>query len=144
MTLEELFVLWDTDSRVDNTELGNELTRGPQLHQRWYVHFSRERILLRKMESDLRRLRLRKTEFFLHGHDEETRALEWRLPPQGRVLKGDVQNYVDTDPDVVEAALEVGIQQEKVQFLESVLKTLKDRTFALNGAVRWAQFTAGG
>jgi hypothetical protein len=129
---------------VDNTELGNELTRGPKLHQKWYVFFAQERIQLRKMESDFRRLRLRKQEFYLNGHDEETRALKWQMPPQGRVLKGEVQQYVDTDPDVVEVALEVGVQQEKVQFLESVLKTLKDRTFALNGAVKWAAFTAGG
>lgn len=146
MKLEDYLEIWEKDSDIDRTELGAESLRAPKLHQKYYVFFSQERKKLREMEVNLKRLRLRKHEFYLHGHDEITRRLGWQLPPAGKVtLKSDVEKYVDTDEHVVAAAMEVGTQQETVNFLESCLRSpIAFWNKTIENAINWSRFTAGG
>ena len=50
MTLEEIQSLWSKDSEVDRTALGEEASKIPQLHSKYFKIFSTERLKLRHME----------------------------------------------------------------------------------------------
>lgn len=143
LSLEDLISQFETDSAIDKTEIGEAALISGKLHARWYRHYAREKKTLRNFESAFKKLRLRKQEFYLQGHDDLSRSLGWKLPPQGKVLKGEVAGYVDADDDVVNAAVEVGLQQEKVQFLESTLKWIANRNFSITNYIAWVRFTSG-
>ena len=92
----------------------------------------------------MKRLKLDKYEFFTQGPSEETRDKGWRLPPKGMILKGDIPMYMDADQDIIDLNLKIGTQQEKVEFLESVIKTIINRNFVIKNAIEWNRFTMGG
>ena len=144
MEIEEIMELWNTDTNVDRTELGDESLKIPKLHSKYYNILIKERLTLRKYLEDMKKLKLDKYEFFTQGPNEETKDKGWRLPPKGMILKGDIPMYMDADQDVIDLTLKIGLQQEKVDLLESIIKTIINRNFVIKNAIEWNRFTMGG
>jgi hypothetical protein len=90
----------------------------------------------------MKQLKLSKYEFYTMGPNEET-PKEWRLPPRGMVLKADIPTYMDADKDIIDLSLKIGLQQEKVELLESIIKSLTNRGFQIKAAIDWFKFTMG-
>lgn len=143
MKLEDLLREWENDSKIDKTELGEESLKTPQLHHKYYKYLLTERSEVRKMKTDLAQLRLELEEFFLQGPSKETQARGWKLPAQGRILRQDIPRYVDTHPDHVDIALMIGLQNEKIDLIDSVLKCLANRRWDVRNAIDWAKMMLG-
>lgn len=143
MKIEDIFTEWEVDSRIDRTELGNEALKIPQLHHKYFKIFTHERLVLRKYEAELKQLKLAKHEFFTMGPTEETHAKGWKLPPQGKILRSDVNNYIEADQEIVNLSLKIGIQQEKIELLESIIKSLTNRGFNIKAAIDFERFKVG-
>ncbi len=144
MNFESLFSEWEKDAEIDKTDLANEALKIPKLHHKYYKLLVTEKSRLKKLESDYKKLRLEKTEFFTQGHDDETRTKGWKLPAKGIIIKSDIPMYLDADSDLIELSLQIGIQLEKVEFLESIIKTLNNRGYIIKTAVDFIRFTMGG
>lgn len=144
MNFEKIFEEWKIDSEIDRTELGDESLKIPKLHHKYYTMLVSEKMQLRKLEADMKVLRLEKHEFYSQGHTKETKDKGWELPARGMILKADIPMYLDADKDVVDLSLKIGVQQEKVEFLESILKTIHTRNFIIKNAIEFARFTMGG
>lgn len=144
MNFESLFSEWEKDADIDKTDLANEALKIPKLHHKYYRLLVTEKSRLKKLESEYKKLRLEKTEFFTQGHDDETRTKGWKLPAKGIIIKSDIPMYLDADQDLIDVSLQIGIQQEKVEFLESIIKTLNNRGYIIKTAVDFIRFTMGG
>lgn len=144
MNFESLFSEWEKDAEIDKTDLANEALKIPKLHHKYYRLLVTEKSRLKKLESEYKKLRLEKTEFFTQGHDDETRSKGWKLPAKGIIIKSDIPMYLDADQDLIDVSLQIGIQQEKVEFLESIIKTLNNRGYIIKTAVEFIRFTMGG
>lgn len=142
MNVDDILSLWESDSRIDQTELGRESLRISELHCKYYKIFVGERLLKRKLDSDFKELKLAKHEFYLHGPSPETQAKGW-APTQARVLRQDTPTYLDGDPHLVELSLKVGYQQEKIDLLESIIKMISNRNFVVKNAIDFLKFTNG-
>jgi hypothetical protein len=114
MKLEEIFGQWKEDSVIDKTELGDESLNIPKLHHKYYQILVSERLLLKSHESDMKKLKLDKYEFFTQGPDEESQQKGWKLPAKGLILKADIPMYMDADEDIIKLSLNIGVQQEKI------------------------------
>lgn len=143
MKLDDIYQEWEKDSEINRNELGDEALRIPKLHHKYFKIFSHERLTLRKLELDLKQLKLEKFEFFTQGPTPEQHERGWKLPPQGKILKSEANNYVDTDNEVVQLSLRIGMQLEKIELLESVIKTLTNRGFNIKSAIEWEKFKVG-
>ncbi len=143
MKLEDIRNMWSLDAKIDNTELSHEALRIPSLHSKYYGIYTEERLRLRKYETDMKKLRLEKFEFFTQGPTKETQERGWVLPPIGRVIKSEVNNYIDADDDIIELTLRIGIQQEKTDLLESIIRTLNNRGFLIKNAIDFEKFKTG-
>lgn len=143
MKLEDIYTEWEKDATIDRTELGDEVLRIPKLHHKYFKIFTNERLILRKYEAELKQLKLAKHEFLTMGPTEETHAKGWRLPPQGKILRSDVNNYIEADAEVINLTLKIGIQQEKLELLESIIKSLTNRGFNIKSAIDWEKFKVG-
>lgn len=144
MTFEELFEEWKKDSEIDQTDLGNESLKIPKLHHKYYMYLVAERAKLRKLESDYKMLKLAKHEFYSQGHTEETKKLGWELPPKGLILKADIPMYMEADKQLIEHSLKIGMQSEKVEFIESIIKTIQIRNFIIKNAIDYMRYLSGG
>ena len=143
MKFEDLFNEWEKDSSIDKTELADEALRIPKLHHKYYTLLSKERAALKKLELDMKQLKLDKHEFYTLGPTEETKQKGWKLPPRGVILKQDLNIYMDADPDMIEMSLRIGVLQEKVEFLTSILDSLKTRGYLLKTALDFQKFVMG-
>ena len=144
MKLEEIFEQWKIDSNIDKTELGDEALKIPKLHHKYYQILINERLFLKSHESEMKRLKLDKYEFFSQGPNEETKAKSWKLPAKGLILKADIPMYMDADEEIIKLSLKIGIQQEKIELLESIIKTLMNRSYSIKAAIDWQKFINGG
>lgn len=143
MKLDQIFELWEDDVKINRSELGDEALKIPKLHHKYYKIFANERLVLKKYEAELKQLRLEKHEFFVLGPTEESHAKGWKLPPVGKVLRSDVSTYIDADQDIINLSLKIGMQHEKIDFLESIIKTLHNRNFNIRAAIDWEKFKVG-
>jgi len=144
MNIEQIVELWAIDSNIDKTELGEESLKIPKLHQKYYQILIQERLLLKKYEAFMKELKLQKYEFYKDGHNEETRNKGWVLPAKGMILKSDIPLYLDADKDIINLSLKIGLQQEKLEFLESIIRTIMNRGYIIKNGIDWARFTMGG
>ena len=99
--------------------------------------------MLRKYEAELKKLKLSKHEFLTLGPTEETHAKGWVLPPQGKILRSDVNNYIEADDEVINLTLKIGVQQEKTELLESIIRSLTNRGFNIKAAIEFEKFKVG-
>lgn len=143
MKIDDIFELWNTDSKIDRTELGDESLKIPQLHHKYFKIYSNERLILRKLEADMKQLKLTKYEFYTQGPTKETQEKGWELPPSGRILKSDASSYIDADQDIVNLSLKIGMQQEKIDLLDSIIRTLNNRGYNIKSAIDWEKFKVG-
>lgn len=144
MKFEEIFAAWEKDSAIDRTELAEESLKIPKLHHKYYTIYVAEKANLRKLEAEMKKLRLDKYEFFTQGPTEETKSKGWRMPARGMILKADIPMYMDGDQDIIDLSLKIGMQQEKVEFLESIIKTFQTRGYIIKNAIDFTKFTMGG
>jgi hypothetical protein len=143
MTLDDIMEEWKKDCNLDRTELGEESLKIPKLHHKYYQMFSRERLLLKKYESEMKRLKLDKYEFYTMGPSDESREKGWTIPARGMILKSDVTMYMEADPDIIETNLKICYQQEKTEVLESIIKSFVGRGFNIKAAIEFEKFKMG-
>jgi hypothetical protein len=143
MLLEQINALWETDSKIDVTEAGQAAVDIAKLHHKYFKILSNERLLLRRYEADMKKLKLEKYEFYTQGPNEETQSKGWKLPAKGLILKADIPMYIDADDDIINLSLKIGLQQEKVEVLDSILRSIMNRSYHINAFIEWEKFKNG-
>ena len=143
MKIDEILDLWKIDAQIDKTEISDEALEIAKLHHKYFQILVKERLQLKKQESDMKKLKLEKYEFFTQGPNEETQEKGWKLPAKGLILKSDIPMYMEADSDIVDLSLRIGLQQEKVTLLESIISMISYRNNTLKVAVEWQKFVNG-
>jgi hypothetical protein len=144
MKLETIYAFWAEDSKIDRMDLGEESLKISSLHQKYSQIYTNEKIRLREYEAALKVLKLDKYEFYTQGPTNETQEKGWELPAIGRIIRSDVQQYIDADKDIIELSLKIGIQNEKISLLDSIIKNLFNRGFQIKNAIDYMKYTSGG
>ena len=143
MTLEEIQAQWSKDAPVDITDLASEASRIPQMHSKYFKIFSVERLLLGKLEQESKQLWKDLWEYYQGNFDyEELKDRGWDQINQ-RILKSDLNIYIDSNQNWIDNNLKVAYQKEKVDFLEAIIKSLNNRGFNINAAIQWEKFKVG-
>jgi hypothetical protein len=73
---------------------------------------------------------------------EELHSLGWEPQPL-QILKADVGEYIAADPDMINADQKRAYQQEKVDFSDSIIRSLVNRGFNIRAAIDWEKFKVG-
>jgi hypothetical protein len=143
MNFEKIREMAEQDLAIDNSELGTESTRIPQLHQKYLNFFYDARLMLRKLQGEYAALR-RDKYLWLAGKmsEEELAARGWE-PCQLRILRTDMEMHIDADPEMNSLNAKIALQEEKVQYLESILKMLTNRHWQIRNAIEWRKFVSG-
>lgn len=144
MKFEDIEKLWSEDCYIDKSELAVESLKIPSLHHKYYKIYVSEKIMYKKMENDHKELMKRKYDYLTGKFsDDDYAATGW--PVQNKIiLKSDIPIHMDADKDLCNSLLKLAAQKEKADFLESIIKTLKDRNFTIKNAVDFLRWTSGG
>lgn len=143
MKLDEILDMWAEDCNMDRTELGEEALKIPKLHSKYLRHFTEERLLLRKMEAERKELVLIKNDYYRGVlPEEDLKANGWE-PFRLSVIKSDVPSYIEADQDVIKLNLKIAMQSEKVDTLESIIKSISNRGYLIKSAIDYEKFKVG-
>lgn len=142
MKLEEIELLWEQDSKIDRTDLDAESLKIPALHSKYYKIFLRERVQLKIEEQEYNQFRKIKHEYYTGKlSQEDLKQYGWEQFQL--VLKGDLSIYMESDKDISQRLIKLQLQREKVDFLDSIIKTLNTRGFAIKNAIDFIRFSSG-
>lgn len=143
MKIEAIMEEWEKDSDIDKTELGDAALKLAKLHHKYYRFLVNEKMIVKTYESDMHVLKLDKYEFFTQGPNEETVKKGWTLPAKGLILKADIPMYMSADQEIINLSLRIGLQEEKIQALESIIRTLNSMGYNIRAAIDWQKFING-
>ena len=133
----------EKDLKIDSTELDLASLRIPQLHNKYLNVFHDERLILKKMKIDFKELSRQKWEYYTGKMDQDTLdELGWEPFPL-KILKTDIDRYLDSDSTLSDEKSKIDYQEEKVLYLESVLKNITNLQWNIKNAIEWRKFLNG-
>ena len=143
-TLIELQSQWAEDCKLDELDLGSESTKTPVLHSKYVTLLSNSKLQLRKAVADLKRLENVKSDYY-RGElsKEELDQLGWEPWRKNAVLRSDMRDQLDSDPDVIKQQDKVYYLETTVDFLDRVLRSLNSRGWDIKNAVEWNKLQSG-
>ena len=143
MKLEEIQELWNRDREIDIAELAIESVRIPQLHDKYLKIYIDERIKLKSLEFELSKMvRLKNVYYSGRMAQEDLEKLGWE-PFLGKILKGEMHSYLESDEDIFKIKGKIVIMEEKINYLDSIVKMINNRGFQIKSAIDWIKFKSG-
>ena len=145
MRIEEIFDSWNKDCKIDETELSRESLNTPSLHGKYLRMFSDERLKLRSLKLKQKQLAQTLVEYYKGdlNNPEDLKAVG-RDPWPRKILRQDIQSYVDADREMVELIARVSYQEEVVEVLQEIVKSINNRGFSIKNSIDFLRFINGG
>ena len=140
MDLEQLQDLAEKDLKINDTELDLESLKTPQLHNKYLKHLNKFKLLLSKSNIDYYTLRKEKWEYYTGKAPAQVYA---EKPFNLKILKTDIDKYMDADPELVKLKQKVEYIQTVIDFLDRTIKQISNRGFQIKNAIDWRKFTSG-
>ena len=140
MDLEQLQNLAEKDLKINDTELDLESLKTPQLHNKYLKHLNNFKLLLSKANVDYYKMKKEKWEYYTGKAPAQVYA---EKPFNLKLLKTDVDKYLDSDPELAKYKQKVDYIQTVVDFLDRTIKQISNRGFQIKNAIDWRKFTSG-
>ena len=140
MDLEQLQELADKDLKINDTELDLESLKTPQLHNKYLKHLTKFKLLLTRAEDEFKLIKREKWEYYTGKADPAVYQLK---PFNLKILKADVQQYIESDEEWIKANQKVKYLETIVDFLDRTIRQISNRTFTIKNAIDWRKFTSG-
>ena len=143
MKLEEIQELWNRDRDIDITDLGVESVRIPQIHDKYLKIYIDERIRLKGLQFDLNKLVKLKTDYYAGNlTEEELEKLGWEQFLT-RLIKTEITKYLEADEDIIKIKRNIVLMEEKIHYLDSIIKMVSNRGFQIKSAIDWIKYKDG-
>ena len=143
MKIEDIVSEWDKDCKMDGTKLGEESTKIPVVHNKYLKIFMGENAQLKRMFAQRSKLKRTLTEYYLGELDQDELDELGRDQFYKKILKNEVETYIESDDTFIDLNLKLALQQEKVNYIEAVIKSINNRGFQIKNAIDWLRFTNG-
>lgn len=131
------------DSIVDDTELGKEAIKTPQLHGKYLNILADLKLVLGKQINDMAILRLRMWKIYTGKASQEELDAWGEEPSDYTLLKTDVEKFIDADPKIIELKSKILLNETKVKMVEEFIKALNNRNFVIKSAIEWFKMSQG-
>jgi hypothetical protein len=143
MLFDEIKKMVQDDLKFNDAELDTESLKIPQLHSKYLNLLYDEKLILRKFKNELSILLKLKWEYYTGKMSEEQlKELNWE-PFELKILRQDTERYLEADADLRSKQDRVFVQEEKVSYLESILKMISNRQYHIRDAITWRKFING-
>lgn len=144
MDIDEINKMWSEDCKINESDLIRESSKIPELHNKYYNLFYKEALRIKKLKADMIELEKAKTEYYNGSMDEfELKDKGWK-PFALKVLRNDLEKYIQSDKDIIQLSLKLSLHEERGKYLESIIRQINNRNFIIKNMIDWAKFQAGG
>jgi hypothetical protein len=141
LDLETIQKMWEQDSKIDVDNLHTESLNIPSLHAKYFEIYNNIILLKKKAEQQKKNIRHERYEYFSGKADPDV-YIENPFPKKIRD-KETLQKYLDADEKLSSVSLKVEYYDTMLNYLESILKVIQNRTYQIKNAIEFIRFTAG-
>jgi hypothetical protein len=139
--LEQIQKMWEKDSQIDMDNLHTESINIPVLHAKYFEIYNNIVLLKKKSQQNQKTIRKERYEYFTGKADPEVYQNE---PFFKKVRdKETLQKYLDSDEKLSQINLKVEYYDTILNYLESILKVIQNRTYQIKNAIEFLKFQAG-
>lgn len=139
--------MWESDSKIDQLHLDKTAVESAKLHSKYLSIYSVSKLKLKRLQVNYDSLIKDKWLYYtgkMTKHDIDSRG--WPYDPfNGGVkpMKGDMEMYYNTDPDLVSLSEKIEYQKVYIDTLSDIMENIKWRHQSIKIILDFKKFEAG-
>ena len=141
LDLDMIQKMWEKDSNIDLDNLHTESINIPKLHAKYFEIYNNIVLLKKKAEQQRKNTRHERYEYFSGKADPQVYVTN-PFPKKIRD-KDTMQKYLDSDESLSSVSLKIDYYDTILNYLESILRVIQNRTYQIKNAVEFMKFQAG-
>ena len=141
INLDKIQSMWQEDCKIDIDNMHEESIKVPQLHSKYHEILNNLILLRTKAQKIQKNVRHERYEYYSGKADPEVYE---KAPFPKKVRDKDALiRYMDADDRVSDANLKVEYYDVMINYTESILKQISNRTYQIKNSIEWHKFQAG-
>ena len=141
INLDKIQSMWQEDCKIDIDNMHEESIKVPQLHSKYHEILNNLILLRTKAQKIQKSVRHERYEYYSGKADPEVYEKE-PFPKKVRD-KDALIRYMDADDRVSDANLKVEYYDVMINYTESILKQISNRTYQIKNSIEWHKSQAG-
>ena len=141
INLDKIQSMWQEACKIDIDNMHEESIKVPQLHSKYHEILNNLILLRTKAQKIQKSVRHKRYEYYSGKADPEVYEKE-PFPKKVRD-KDALIRYMDADDRVSDANLKVEYYDVMINYTESILKQISNRTYQIKNSIEWHKFQAG-
>ena len=141
INLDKIQSMWQEDCKIDIDNMHEESIKIAQLHSKYHEILNNLILLRTKAQRIQKSVRHERYEYYSGKADPEVYEKE-PFPKKVRD-KDALIRYMDADDRVSDANLKVEYYDVMINYTESILKQISNRTYQIKNSIEWHKFQAG-
>ena len=133
--------MWSEDAKIDPDNLHTESLNIPILHAKYFDLYNNLILLKKKAEQQRKNIRHERYEYFSGKADPDV-YIDNPFPKKIRD-KETMQKYLDADEKLSGVSLKIDYYDTMLEYLESILKVIQNRTYQIKNAIEFMRFSSG-
>lgn len=130
----------DDDMKIDMTQLDLESIKIPSLHHKYLRMLQQESITYKKLMNDMTIIKKDRWMYYMGKAEEAVYQAE---PFDLKITRSEVDVFIDADPKITTLKAKIDYQQEKVKYLEEIVRGFNNRNWNIRNAIEWKKFISG-
>ena len=144
--LKEILEDWKSDCEISEVHLDESSRKVPLLHSKYLEKLMNAKLQLKRYEFAQKILLKQKWLYYNGKMDQgEIEKLEWDPDPFDglKVLKGEMDYYYDSDPEIQKSEEKIQYYKTVVETLTEIINNLNWRHQTISNMIKWKQFQSG-
>jgi hypothetical protein len=142
MKIEDIMEEWKKDAKIDEINLDTSSIDIPNLHAKWLEIRTKAKSKLIKLQYTKKKLTKTLYEYYRGNLNNPDDLKEiGREPLLNKPLNSETTIYVDADDEMININLRIAAQEEIVEVLTEILKSINNRNWVIKAAVDYRKLT---
>ena len=141
INLDKIQSMWQEDCKIDIDNMHEESIKVPQLHSKYHEILNNLILLRTKAQKIQKSVRHKRYEYY--SGKAAPQVYEKEPFPKKVRDKDALIRYMDADDRVSDANLKVEYYDVMINYTESILKQISNRTYQIKNSIEWHKFQAG-
>jgi hypothetical protein len=142
MKIEDIMKEWKNDAKIDDINLDSSSIDIPNLHAKWLEIRTKAKSKLIGLQYTKKKLTKTLYEYYRGNLNNPDDLKEiGREPLLNKPLNSETTIYVDADDEMININLRIAAQEEIVEVLTEILKSINNRNWVIKAAVDYRKLT---
>lgn len=142
MKIENIISEWKNDAKIDEINLDTSSIDIPVLHAKWLELRTKAKSKLISLQFKRKKL-VRTLHEYYRGNLNNPDDLKeiGREPLLNKPLNSETQMYVDADEEMISINLRIAAQEELVEVLNEILKSINNRNWVIKNIIEYRKLS---